>query len=426
MLYKADLHIHSHYASHTSKELNLETLYQWAQVKGIDVLGTGDFTHPAWLEELETKLIPDGDGFFYLKNPPAATALPGISPGHKAVRFCLSAEVSTEYMHENKKRVIHHLLYAPDFATAKKINKKLSAYADLRADGRPTIILSSGSLLEIVLESSPRAYLVPAHAWTPWNAVFGSKNGHSSLAECYGNLWTSIFALETGLSSDPAMNRRWSDLDHLTMISNSDAHSLPKLGREVNLLDTDKSYDGLFNAIKTKKGFLGTLEFFPEEGKYTYDGHRECNICLSPEESRNLDTICPVCHKQVTIGAMHQVDRLTGNTLAVQNGNGTDFHHVVPLQEILAEIYGAAPESKKVGAAFRKAIAGFGNEFAILEETPVTDLDRFHPLLGKAISRMRSGDVKQIIPGYDNKYGKILLFEKHELAHSGERQLNMF
>jgi len=416
MFYTADLHIHSHYAGGTSPNLNLDTIYQWAQVKGIDVIGTGDFTHPAWLAELKERLAPDGNGFFYLKKPPATTALHGIQPSHKDLRFCLSAEVSTEYIHENKKHIVHHLLYAPDFDTVKKINKKLGAYADLSADGRPSIILSSGSLLEIILASSDRAYLVPAHAWTPWNAVFGSKNGHDSLAACYGDLSNHIFALETGLSSDPAMNRRWNKLDNLAMMSNSDAHSLNKLGRELNLFDTEKTYDGLFNAVKTKKGFSGTIEFFPEEGKYTYDGHRKCGVCLSPEQSRDCGTICPVCKKQVTIGAMHQLDRLTGSSFAGRQNDNKGFHHVIPLQEILSEIHGAGADTKKVTTAFRKAIAAFGNEFAILEETPVTDIERYHPLLGQAISRMRAGEVKQIVPGYDNKYGRILLFEKDELG----------
>ncbi|MEP6727711.1 MAG: endonuclease Q family protein [Bacteroidota bacterium] len=424
MFYTADLHIHSHYAGGTSPELNLDTIYQWAQVKGIDVIGTGDFTHPLWLAELKERLLPDGNGFFYLKNPPATTALHGIHPTHKDLRFCLSAEVSTEYMHDNKKRVVHHLLYAPDFDTVKKINKKLSAYADLSADGRPSIILSSRSLLEIIVEASPQSHLVPAHAWTPWNAVFGSKNGHESLEECYGDMAGHIFALETGLSSDPAMNRRWNKLDHLTMMSNSDAHSLNKLGRELNLFDTDKSYDGLFNAVKTKKGFNGTIEFFPEEGKYTYDGHRRCGICLSPEASRGCGTICPVCKKQVTIGAMHQVDRLAGSTNSIQASDNKGFHHVIPLQEMLSEIHGAGANTKKVAMAFRKAIAAFGNEFAILEETPVSDIERHHPLLGMAISRMRAGHVKKIEPGYDNVYGRILLFEKEELGNSG--QIGMF
>ncbi|MEO5684192.1 MAG: endonuclease Q family protein [Chitinophagaceae bacterium] len=426
MFYTADLHIHSHYASKTSKYLNLDTLYQWAQVKGIDVVGSGDFTHPAWLATLKERLLPDGNGFFYLKNMPVATALPGIRPSHKDLRFCLSAEVSTEYIHENKKRVVHHLLYAPDFETVKKINKKLGTYADLSADGRPTIILSSRSLMEIVLEASDRAYLVPAHAWTPWNAVFGSKNGHLSLEECYGDLSAHIFALETGLSSDPAMNRRWNKLDHITMMSNSDAHSPAKLGRELNLFDTNCSYEDLFNAVKTKKGFVGTHEFFPEEGKYTYDGHRHCGVCISPVESRDIGAICPVCKKQLTIGAMHQLDRLTGHLATTQSASNKDFKHVVPLLEILAEIHGTGTDSKKVTGAFHKAIAAFGNEFSVLRNVPVEDIHRFSPLLGTAISRMRAGEIKRIEPGYDNVYGKIHLFDKAELTGSGIGQLDIF
>ncbi len=249
------------------------------------------------------------------------------------------------------------------------------------------------------------------------------KERPRKLEECYGDLSTHIFALETGLSSDPAMNRRWNKLDNLTMMSNSDAHSLPKLGRELNLFNTDRSYDGLFNAVKTKKGFEGTIEFFPEEGKYTYDGHRKCGICLSPEASRDHNSICPVCRKEVTIGALHQVDRLTGSNAAIQPFNNNGFHHVIPLQEILSEIHKAGVSTKKVDAAYRKAIAVFGNEYTLLQETPVTAIERYHPLLGKAISRMRAGDVKKIDPGYDNVYGRIYLFEESEL---GGGQLGMF
>ncbi len=389
-------------------------------------MGTGDFTHPAWLAELKERLEPDGHGFFHLKNPPTRAAVPGTRSSQRPVKFCLSAEVSTEYVHLGKKRVVHHLLYAPDFDTVKKINMKLGAYADLTADARPTIILSSHSLLEIVLESSSRSFLVPAHAWTPWNAVFGSKNGHENLEDCYGDLASHIFALETGLSSDPAMNRHWDKLDHLALISNSDAHSLHKLGRELNLFNTECSYDGLFTALKTKKGFSGTLEFFPEEGKYTYDGHRACGICLSPEQSRHIGAICPVCKKQLTIGAFHQLERLTGSRRTETATKEEGFYHVIPLAEILAEINRVkATDSKKVNALFWKAIAAFGNEFSLLHEAPVEDIARFHPLLGEGIDRMRNGQVKKIIPGYDNLYGRILLFDKEELRNNTP-QLDLF
>ena len=223
------------------------------------------------------------------------------------------------------------------------------------------------------------------------------------------------------------MNRCWSQLDHLTMMSNSDAHSLHNIGRELNMFETDKSYNGLFEAVKTKTGFGGTLEFFPEEGKYTYDGHRKCGICFSPEQSRHHNSICPVCKTQVTIGAMHQVERLTGSALAVPPSVTEGFHHVIPLREIVAELNGmAGKDGVKVTAAFAKAIAAFGNEFSILQEAPVADIEKFDPLLGQAISRMRAGKVKTVIPGYDNKYGRILLFDEYELKTRRIPQLSLF
>jgi len=264
MYYIADLHVHSSYSRATSKTLNLETLYQWAAIKGIHVVGTGDFTHPRWFQELQEKLIPDGNGFYKLKNPPPALMRSQAIDTH----FCLSTEVSCIYKEGNRLYKNHNLLYAPDFETVAKINSKLATIGNLAADGRPILGLSARNLLEIILEASDRAYLIPAHVWTPWFSALGSKAGYDSIEKCFKELAPYIFALETGLSSDPAMNRRVSALDRYTMVSNSDAHSPQNLGREANLFDTDYTYDGLFRALKTQQGFLGTLEFFPQEGKY--------------------------------------------------------------------------------------------------------------------------------------------------------------
>jgi DNA helicase-2/ATP-dependent DNA helicase PcrA len=409
MFYIADLHIHSHYAQATSKHLNLETLYQWARVKGIHVIGTGDFTHPAWLHELQEKLIPDGHGFFRLKNPPLAPAIPGLKIQDIDVRFCLSTEISCVYTYDGILRKNHHLVYVPDFETAMLLNKRISHTGDLAADGRPTINLSSRDLLEVVLNVSPRAHFVPAHVWTPWFSTLGSRGGYDSVSACFRDLTPHIFALETGLSSDPDMNRQWSELDQYTMLSNSDAHSPQKIGREATVFNADLSYDAFFNAIKTGEGFGGTYEFFPEEGKYFRDGHRNCGISFTPQQSAKHKGICPVCGKPLTIGVLNRVEKLVDRPPVKTAG----FKYIIPLPEILSELNGVSTESKKVQEAFRAVLSVFGNEFNILNEVPVQDITRYHPLLGEGIRRMRNGEVQRIA-GYDGVYGTIRLFSDDE------------
>lgn len=412
MFYRADLHIHSHYAKATSPQLTLELLQHWAGLKGIKVLGTGDFTHPAWLKEIKEKLTPDGKGFFSFKNEPAT-------------KFCLSTEVSSVYTYANKVRKNHNLIYAPDINTAERINKKLSEYGDLSADGRPTVSLSSRDVLEIVLQTSDNAFLVPAHAWTPWFSTLGSRGGYDSIEECFRDLTPHIFAIETGLSADPAMNWQWSKLDDLTMMSSSDAHSLQNLGREVNIFDTELSYEAMFNAVKSKKGFSGTYEFFPEEGKYSFDGHRKCGISMSPELSKAANAICPVCKKQLTIGVMSRVNKLSDRPVAVQPANAAGFDYIIPLREILAELNGTSVNSVKVEKGYFDAIAFFGNEFALLKEAPVEDIRKYNTMLGEAIQRMRSGKVKRMA-GYDGVYGSITLFEKAEIQKEKPLQISLF
>jgi len=425
MFYIADLHTHSHYAQACSKFLNLESMYQWAQVKGIHLLGTGDFTHPAWFRELQDKLEPEGNGFFRLKQPPALSAMEGMRTSDIPVRFCLSTEISSVYNYGGKWRKNHNLVYAPDFATAARINHRLAAFTDLSADGRPTIGLSSRDLLELLLTISPQAYLVPAHAWTPWFSTLGSRGGYDSVSACFRDLTSHIFALETGLSSDPAMNWQWSQLDQYTMLSSSDAHSPQKLGREVNLFDTGFSYEELFAAIQTGKGFNGTYEFFPEEGKYSYDGHRNCGVCLSPEETHACQGICPVCNKPVTIGVFNRVAALADRKQPVKPAKSADFFHIIPLPEILSELEGTAVESKKTNAAFVKTISRFGNEFTVLKEAPIADIRRFNPLLGEAIHRMRIGQVIRS-PGFDGVYGTIKLFGTEEREGPPQQQISLF
>lgn len=432
-MYIADLHTHSHYAQACSKFLTLETLYQWALIKGIQLISTGDFTHPAWFKELQDKLEPDGNGLFKLKNPPQEPGLPGAKPRSADIRFCLSTEISSVYSHSGKTRKNHNLVYVPDFSSAAWISNKLSRFGDLAADGRPTISLPSRDLLEVVLETpGQQAQLVPAHAWTPWFSTLGSKGGYDSVDECFRDLSPHIFALETGLSSDPAMNWRWSQLDRLTMLSSSDAHSPQKLGREANLFETELAYEAMFNAVKTGEGFLGTYEFFPEEGKYSYDGHRNCGVCLEPAQAIALNNICPECGKQLTIGVMQRVERLADRKEPVRPAKAASFKYIIPLAEILSEIHETGVESKKVITAYAEAISAFGNEFDLLQIVPVKDIHRFNPLLAESIRRMREGNVIRKA-GYDGVFGKISLFEgkpslngKEKPSPNSKEQMSLF
>jgi len=415
MKYFADFHIHSHYSRATSKNLNLETLYQWAKIKGIQVIGTGDFTHPGWIAELEEKLEPDGNGLFRLKEPPKEEAMPDIRTNGKDIRFCLSTEISSIYKYGEKVRKNHNIVLVPDFDTAKKLNARLSQIGNLASDGRPILGLPSRDLLEIVLETSDDAHLIPAHVWTPWFSTLGSKAGYDSIKECFRDLSEHIFALETGLSSDPAMNWKVSSLDKYALVSNSDAHSPQKLGREANIFDTELSYYAMFGALKTKKGFLGTYEFFPEEGKYHMDGHRKCNICLDPHETIKLNNICPVCGKPLTIGVLNRVEKLADREMAQKPEGAPGFDYIIPLPEIIAEFTGTAPTTKSVQQTFSRVISTFGNEFDLLHTIPVDEIkSRSGELLAEAIRRLRTHEVNPQA-GYDGEYGIISIFNPGEI-----------
>ncbi len=415
MHYIADLHVHSHYSRATSRDLNLESLYQWAQIKGIDVVGTGDFTHPQWFQELTQKLVPDGRGFFRLKHPPSKFTWLGSNHHISDVRFCLTTEVCCIYKYNNQVRKNHHLLYAPDFTTVATINKKLAAFGKLASDGRPILKLSSRDLLEMVLEASDRAYLIPAHIWTPWFSTLGSKAGYNGIEACFRDLTPHIFALETGLSSDPAMNWRLSSLDRYTLVSNSDAHSPQKLGREANLLDTDLTYDAMFGALQTRQGFLGTLEFFPEEGKYYLDGHRKCGICVEPSAPQIRQEMCPVCGNPLTIGVLHRVEELASRSKPQRPQGAPSFEYIIPLPEIISEIQGIGPNSKGVQQQYQKIIAQFGNELFFLRKASQEDIQKhLGPVYVEAIRRLRSQQVIRT-PGYDGVYGTIRVFQPDEL-----------
>lgn len=424
MKYFADFHVHSHYSRATSKNLNLESLYQWARIKGIDVVGTGDFTHPGWIKELEEKLEPEGNGLFRLKEPPDEEGLPGIQTKGIDVRFCLSTEISSIYKYGEKVRKNHNVVLVPDFETAKKMNARLGQIGNLASDGRPILGLPSRDLLEIVLETSKDAHLIPAHVWTPWFSTLGSKGGYDSIEECFRDLSEHIFALETGLSSDPAMNWKLSSLDRYALVSNSDAHSPQKLGREANIFDTELSYYAMFEALKSRKGFCGTYEFFPQEGKYHLDGHRKCNISLTPQESMKLNNICPVCGKPLTIGVLNRVVTLADREVAEKPANAPGFKYIVPLPEIIAQIEGTSASSKAVMQNFIRMISTFGNEFDLLHAIPLEEIkSKSDELLTEAIRRLREEEVHPR-GGYDGEYGAISIFNPGEIEHlSGQADL---
>lgn len=415
MRYIADLHVHSHYSRATSKDLNLESLYQWAKIKGINVVGTGDFTHPEWFAELREKLEPDGNGFFTLKEPPQTSGLAGVTTKDIDVRFCLTTEISSIYKHGDRVRKNHNLVYAPDLDTVARINHKLSTIGNLEADGRPILGLPSRDLLEIVLETSDRAHLIPAHIWTPWFSTLGSKAGYDSIEACFRDLNDHLFAVETGLSSDPAMNWKLSALDRFTLISNSDAHSPSKLGREANILDTELSYNGMFHAFKTGEGMMGTYEFHPEEGKYHHDGHRKCDIHMEPNETNRHNGLCPVCGKPLTVGVLNRVESLADRDQSAQPNGAAGYDYIIPLPEVLGEIEGYGPKSKTVQEQFQQVISAFGNEFTLLRQTPIEDIEKGgRPVLAEAVRRIREDEVDPH-GGYDGVYGEIKIFKDGEV-----------
>jgi uncharacterized protein (TIGR00375 family) len=399
-----------------------ESLWKWAQLKGINVVATGDFTHPHWYEEIKEKLYTEGTNLFKLKDNYKNNAIPTICSGE--VCFLLTTEVSCIYKKNGKVRKVHCLIFAPDLATVSKINIALSKIGNIASDGRPILGLDAKKLLEIVLDISDDAMLVPAHIWTPHFSVFGAVSGFDSLEECFDELTPNIYALETGLSSDPSMNWRLSSLDKITLISNSDAHSPAKLGREANIFDTDISYESITKAIKTRKGFLGTIEFFPEEGKYHYDGHRSCDVNLSPEETIKYNYLCPVCGKKVTVGVLHRVEKLADRKNGFIPEAALPFYSLIPLQEIIAQVVKVGVNSKAVNKQYFHLIENIGNEFAILMDTPLNDIETAgSPLLREAIHRMRSGNV-HIVPGYDGEFGKIKIFEAVERKEiKGQKRL---
>lgn len=412
----ADLHIHSKYSRAVSQEMTLENISLWAKKKGVQMMGTGDFTHPQWFNEIKTKLVMAENGLFQLASgspvSPSRASREMITKQDFLTRFMLTTEISSIYSKGGKTRRIHNLIFAPSIEAVEKINTKLGWIGNLKSDGRPILGLDSKELLKIVLDADEKCVLIPAHAWTPWFSVFGSMSGFNSIEECFDEMAPRIFAIETGLSSDPAMNWRLSALDKISLISNSDSHSLQKIGREANVFDCELSYDGIIGAIKSKdpKKFLYTIEFFPEEGKYHFDGHRLCNVSFSPEETKKHKGVCPVCGKNLTVGVLNRVDELADRHVNGKPVSAIPYKNLISLDEIIGEAFGVGPKSKKVMAEYEKLVSGLGSELNVLENSSYDEIAKISDIkISEAIKRVREGNVK-IKPGYDGEYGKISIF----------------
>lgn len=407
----ADLHIHSRFSMATSKEGTPENLDFWARKKGISLIGTGDFTHPVWREELKERLVSEGNGLYRLKDAyvkEESRKFPG-----EGTRFVVSGEISSIYKKNGKTRKVHNVILLPGLEAADAMAQRLEKIGNIHSDGRPILGLDSHDLLEMMLDVCPEGILIPAHIWTPHFSVLGAKSGFDSVEECFEELAPYIHALETGLSSDPAMNWRISKLDRYQLVSNSDAHSPSKLGREANLLDIDCSYEGLYRAIQTGEGLEGTVEFFPEEGKYHFDGHRKCGVSLSPVEAERLGGICPVCGKKLTMGVDHRVEQLADRAEGFVKKDGKKYESLVPLPEVISACMGYSTASKKVQGCFEQMIQTLGTEFDILRNVPSEDIKSCAgERIAEGIENVRTGNVKRI-PGYDGEYGKIELFEEN-------------
>lgn len=416
MPFYADLHLHSRYSRATSKELDLEHNAIWGRKKGVSVLGTGDFTHPAWIEELRDKLVPAEPGLFRLRDDLQRAVDEALPPACVGItRFMLQVEISTIYKRDDRTRKNHHLIYVPDIDSAQRLIARLSRIGNLASDGRPILGLDARDLLEITLECGDDCYLVPAHIWTPWFSTLGSKSGFESIEQCYGDFTPHIFAVETGLSSDPPMNWRVSFLDRFRLVSNSDAHSPAKIGREASVFDCDLDYFAMRRALETGDGYGGTVEFFPEEGKYHLDGHRKCGVRLSPEQTRAADGRCPTCGKGLTVGVMNRVDELADRDQPVAPDTAAAYRNFVPLPEILSEIEGVGVKTKRVARAYEAHVSRLGSELDILENLPLDTLRRDgSSLVAEAVSRMRTGRVIRD-SGYDGEYGTVRLFDTDEL-----------
>ncbi|MFA5115122.1 MAG: endonuclease Q family protein [Candidatus Omnitrophota bacterium] len=412
MKFIADFHIHSRYSRATSRDMDVKHIAEWARLKGITLMGTGDFTHHLWLEELKANLEDLGNGLFK----------------HEGIYFILSSEISSIYSKKGRTYRIHNVILSPSFKTTDKINATLARYGNLASDGRPILGLDAAELARIIFDIDENCMFIPGHIWTPWFSLFGSMSGFDRIEDCFEKQTESIFALETGLSSDPAMNWRISSLDRFSLVSNSDSHSPAKIGREANVFDCELSYAAIREVLKTKdkKKFLYTIEFFPEEGKYHFDGHRLCSVRFSPAETKEHKGICPKCGRPVTVGVMSRVECLADRPEGFVPAQAITYKNLIPLDEIMAEARGVNKGSVAVERDYRAAIARFGNEFNILlnasEEELLEGLPRH---LVNGILSMRRGKV-QVQPGFDGEYGRISVFSGTETKDKEEEQLRLF
>jgi DNA helicase-2/ATP-dependent DNA helicase PcrA len=410
MSFYADLHLHSRYAKATSRNADLVELAWWARRKGITVLGTGDFTHPAWFEELKQRLVPAEPGLHRLRDDLDQAVLDRLPPSCRGpLRFLMAVEVSTAFHRDGRARRMHHLLYVPDLETAATLNDRLGRSGNITEDGRPTLAMDAGDLLEATLDSGDGAYLVPAHVWTPWVGVLSATTGFDSIEACYGALAHHIFAVETGLSADPPMNWRVSLLDRFRSVSYSDAHAPSRLGREATELDTELDYFAIRHALESGEGFLGTIELFPEEGRYHLSGHRRCGVRLEPAEARKARMRCPVCGKRLTMGVLQRVDDLADRPAGARPEGAGACRNLVPLPEVVAEVAGVGPTSKTVRGTVEAMLELLGPELPLLERLPLEAIDKAgFPAEAEAIGKVRSGQVVRD-PGFDGQYGSIRL-----------------
>lgn len=407
-----DLHVHSHFSRATSKQCTIEGLYRWGKLKGVHVIGTGDFTHPEWFAEFRSKLVPGEGGLFELRPDIAEEIDQGLPPSVRAnlIRFVPTVEIATIYSKGGRVRKLHQLVVMPSFEAVSRLNARLERIGNLKADGRPILGLDSKELLRLSLEADAEALYIPAHIWTPWFGMFGSKSGFDTIAEAYEELAPEIRAIETGLSSDPYMNWRLSQLDDIAIISNSDAHSPQKLGREATVIQAEPTYTDVIGAIKTNDERLrGTIEFFPEEGKYHADGHRACNVRFTPAETRAHSGICPECNKQLVVGVDYRVGEIADRELTDKPRKQVEY--IVPLAEVIAELHGTkSVGGKAVLAEYDNLIAGLGDEFSILRQIPLDQIRAFSPQTAMAVERIRTGQVHRV-PGFDGVFGTIKVFK---------------
>ena len=412
MEFIADFHIHSKYSRATSKDMDVAHIAEWAKLKGITLMGSGDFTHHLWLEELKHNLEDLGNGLFKYKD----------------IYFILTAEISSIYSKKGKGYRIHNMVFSPSFKTTDKINETLSRYGNLASDGRPILGMDAQELARIIFDIDENCMIVPGHIWTPWFSLFGSMSGFDRIEDCFEEQTSKIFALETGLSSDPGMNWQLSALDKFTLVSNSDSHSPSKIGREANVFDCDLNYKTIREVLKTKdkRRFLYTIEFFPEEGKYHFDGHRVCGIRFSPKETKQNHGRCPKCSKPVTVGVMNRVEQLADRPEGYIPSNAISYKNLIPLDEIIAEAKGVTKSSVAVERDYRSVVAKFGTEFEILLRAPKEELLKsLPPRVAEGVLRMREGKVN-IKAGFDGEYGIISIFGDEEKSPEGERQLSLF